>query len=484
MLVNSISFWIFFLIMLVPYWWASTFKTSKCQNIISLIASFYFYAQASYEMCFLLVAAILVFYVLGICIEKFNKTNEKIASALTNIGVCAGVGLLIYFKFLNFFIDEFAIFFNNIGLKTNISSFGIIMPLGISFFTFKLISYVVEVHRENIRASISLINFGVFVAFFPTIMSGPIDRPGQFLPQLETNRKFLVTNLVSGLKRILWGAFLKMCIADQLSGYTDAVLNNYMHHNTYSIIFATFLYSFQMYTDFCGYSEMALGVGQIMGVNIRENFNRPFWAQNVAEYWRRWHMSLTTWLTDYVFMPLNLAFRNMGNLGLYLATLLNLIIVGFWHGANWTYGLFGVYHGVLLVLVTMIDKRRKKFEKKHNLKKNIYWIHGRQFLTFTLCTVGFLIFRSQSASDVFKIIGVVTSSLGGGLFKEGIQNVAPSIIAIILLIFKEYKDERKLKYAFLHSKNKIVSMLTIVGMVFYILLFGALEGSSFIYFQF
>lgn len=484
MLVNSISFWIFFVCLLIPYWAVSTSNTSKWQNWLLLIASYYFYAQASWKMCLLLAIATFVFYVLGILIEKYNKSKEKIASWLTNMGVCLGVGLLFYFKFLDFFIDEFADLLNHIGLQTNMSSFGIIMPLGISFFTFKLISYIIEVHRENIPASRNVVNFGVFVAFFPTIMSGPIDRPNQFLPQLEIVRKYTGTNLRDGLKRILWGMFLKMCIADQLAGYTDAVLNNYIHHNTTSILFASFLYSFQMYTDFCGYSEMALGVGHILGIKIRENFNRPFWAQNVAEYWRRWHMSLTTWLTDYVFMPLNLAFRNIGTYGLYLATLLNLIIVGFWHGANWTYGLFGVYHGLLLIIVSANDKRRKKFEKKHNLKKKAYWVYGRQLLTFILCTVGFLIFRSPSVGAFIDLLSAIGASTGGGLFKEGMQNVVPAIFAILILLSKEYKDEKKLNIAFLHSTNYLVSLATITIIIFYILLLGALEGSSFIYFQF
>lgn len=482
MLVNSISFWIFFIILLVPYWWASTSKSAKWQNWLLLIASYYFYAQASWKMCFLLAIATFVFYGLGILIDKYNKENEKTSSWLTNLGVCLGVGLLVYFKFLDFFIDEFANLLNNIGLHTNMSSFGIIMPLGISFFTFKLISYVVEVHRENIPASRNLVDFGVFIAFFPTIMSGPIDRPNQFLPQLETVRKFSYNYVSEGLKRILWGMFLKMCIADQLSGYTDAVLNNYTHHNATSIILATFLYSFQMYTDFCGYSDMALGVGQILGIEIRENFNRPFWAQNVAEYWRRWHMSLTTWLTDYVFMPLNLSFRNMGQWGLYLATLLNLIIVGFWHGANWTYGLFGVYHGLLLVIVTANEKKRKKFEKKHNLKNNPWWKYSRQLLTFVLCTVGFLIFRSASCTDFIHTIKRL-SEVNGELFM-GNPETFLSIPFILILMIKECKDENKLNIHFLHSTNTYIRILTIICIAVSILLFGNLSGGSFIYFQF
>lgn len=481
MLVNSISFWIFFIAILVPYWLVAVRQSAKWQNAILLIGSYYFYAQASWKMCFLLAIATCVFYGLGILIEKQNQQNEKLASWLTNLGVYMGVGLLLYFKFLDFFIDEFAHLLNTIGLQTNMSSFGIIMPLGISFFTFKLISYVVEVHREHIPASRNIVDFGTFIAFFPAIMSGPIDRPNQFLPQLETTRPFSYEQVREGMKRILWGMFLKMCIADQLSGYTDTILMNYSYHNASSILLAMFLYAFQMYTDFCGYSDMALGVGQIMGIKIRENFNRPFWSQNVAEYWRRWHMSLTTWLTDYVFMPLNLSFRSMEEWGLYLATLLNLIIVGFWHGANWTYGLFGLYHGLLLVLVTATDKKRKKWEKQHQLKNNPWWKYSRQLLTFVLCTIGFLIFRSATCSDFFATIATLRNGFGHPFHSITLYYM---FLPLLIMLFREYKDENKLNIHFLHSENVAIRVGSVIALITLILLFGNMEGGSFIYYKF
>ena len=485
MVVNSISFWGFFILLLVPYWLASKYSSSKWQNWLLLIASYYFYAQVNWKMCGLLFLATVVFYTLGLLVERYNTEYERAASALTSLGVGMGVGLLVYFKFLDFFIDEFANLLNTLGLHTNMSSFGIIMPLGISFFTFKLISYVVEIHRENIPASRDFVDFCVYVAFFPTIMSGPIDRPNQFLPQLRSVRRFSYDDVCEGLKRILWGMFLKMCIADRLSGYTDAVLDNYTQHNATSVLFAALLYSFQMYTDFCGYSDMAIGVGQIMGIRIRENFSRPFWAQNIAEYWRRWHMSLTTWLTDYVFMPLNLAFRDWGKWGLYLATLLNLIIVGFWHGANLTFGLFGLYHALLLICVIAFEKRRKRLEKKYSLKDSPWWRYGRQLLTFILCTVGFLLFRSASCTDFYRTIGtLVSGGYGLPLLTGYIWHLAFAGLSIGILIIREYKQERHLTWGLLHSPHYWVRIASVSALALYVLFCGEAENEQFIYFRF
>lgn len=485
MVVNSINFWIFFLILLVPYWWASRSMSAKWQNWILLLASYYFYAQASWKMCWVLAATTTVFYILGVLVEKYNKENGTFASWLTGLGVGLGIGLLVYFKFVDFLVVEFAQLLTAMGLHVSMNSFGIIMPLGISFFTFKLIAYVIEVHRENIPASKNLVDFGVYVAFFPTIISGPIDRPNQFLPQLQNVRNYSYDNASEGLRRILWGMFLKMCIADHLSTYTDAVLCNYMSHNSSSLLLATLLYSFQMYTDFSGYSEMAIGVGLIMGIRIRENFCRPFWAVNVAEYWRRWHMSLTTWLTDYVFMPLNITFRNWGRWGLYLATLLNLVLVGFWHGANWTFGLFGLYHGMLLIGVIATDKSRKRFEKRHNLRYNSGWRYGRQLLTFLLCSLGFLIFRSDSCTDFFHIMGSICSGDYDMPLLSGYRwSLAFAFLSITMLLLREYKQEHHLSWSLMHSSHYWVRIASFSALALYVMLCGETQSEQFIYFRF
>ena len=483
MLINSITFWIFFALFLIPYFALSRYKVSW-QNVWLLIGSYFFYGWADWKMIPILLTSTIVFYLLGLGIGRFNNKSPQKASLLSVIGVLFGIGLLVYFKYLGFLIDEFAKLFESIGLKTNITSFQIIMPIGISFFTFKLISYVIEVHRENIKAEKDFITFASFVAFFPTIMSGPIDRPNKFLPQLGSKRLFLYDNISEGGKRILWGMFLKMCIANQLAPYTDAVFNNVSHHSTISFIVAGILYFLQMYADFCGYSHMAIGTAQVMGLKVAENFNRPFFAQNVAEYWRRWHMSLTSWITDYIFMPLNIKFRNWGNWGLYLATIINLIVIGIWHGANWTYFFFGLYHGLLLVIVTANEKKRKKIEKKYGLKKKEWYKWSRRILTFFLCMIGCILFRANSTDDISYIFSSISNGFGQ-LYTGGSLTVFTcGIVSAFIMLFKDYKDEYKRNIYFFHAKREYIRLISIAFCIIYILLFGELSGNSFIYFQF
>lgn len=470
MLVNSIIFWFFFLIVLIPYF--SILKiSSRWQNLWILAASYFFYGYADWRMVGLLFFSTLVFY----CLPMMK--NKKLSMI---IGVFVGVGMLVYFKYMNFFVEQFASLFNSLGIHTNYSSFNIIMPIGISFFTFRLMSYVIEIQRENIEPEKDFVSFATYVAFFPTIMSGPIDRPNTFLPQLEKPRSFVVDDCAEGCKRVLWGLFLKFCIADQLSPYTDSVLNNYYHHNATSIVLACVLYSFQLYADFCGYSEMAIGTARMMGIKVTENFLRPFFAQNIAEFWRRWHMSLTTWITDYVFMPLNISFRNWGKWGIYLATLLNLVIIGAWHGANWTFLLFGFFHGMMLVVVTANDKKRKKLEKKYGLKKKAIYKYSRMVLTFVLCTIGFLLFRSDSITQFFSVLGRLNSGFGMFFMSWALTAVLP----ICILLFKEYKDENKLNIHFLHSQKLWVQVVSFALLVVFVIYTGALNGGQFIYFQF
>lgn len=482
MVVNSISFWIFFIIVLVAYYGLFR-RSAKLQNITLLMSSYVFYGMVDWKMCALLLFASVAFYHLGIAIAKKNGNNEKVASRLTTLGVLMGVGLLFYFKYLDFFVEQFGNLLSSIGLHNNINTFGILMPLGISFFTFKLIAYVVEVHRETIEPSKDFIAFGTFIAFFPTIMSGPIDQPGKFLPQLDTFRNATYDNFSEGTKRILWGMFLKMCIADQLSGYTSAVFGNYEHHNGTTLIIASILYYFQMYTDFAGYSDMAIGTSRILGLNISENFNRPIFAQNISEYWRRWHISLTSWITQYVYMPLNLAFRNIGMTGICLAAIINTMVIGAWHGANWTYILFGLYHGIFIALIVLVEKKRKKLEKNFSLKKKSWYKYSRMILTFVLVTLGMLMFRSRSIGEFYDIITSV-SGFSSPFIPLDPTLLIVSMFGIGVLIAREYCYENKKNVHLLHSRHFFVRVISVALLTCFIISFGALNGGSFIYFQF
>ena len=484
MVLYSIKFWSFFCALLIPYF-TVFYKCAKAQNVWLLLGSLVFYSLVDWRMTILLVAAIVIFYFLGLKVDALcQEQDEKAASRLTALAVVLGIAILVYFKYLGFCVRQFNHLLLAIGFSSSLPTLQIIMPLGISFFTFKLMGYVIEVHRETIRATRDIVKFGVFISFFPTIMSGPIDNPRNFLPQLDGVRTFSWDNVAEGFRRILWGIFLKTCIADLVSGYTDTVLSLYIYHNATTIILGAILYAFQLYADFAGYSHMTIGVSQVMGIKVAENFNCPYFAQNLAEFWRRWHMSLTNWITQYVFMPLNIAFRDWGTAGLYLATLINLAVIGAWHGANWTFLLFGLYHGLLLISTMALDKRRKHFEKQHNLKKNPVWKYSRILLTFFLWCVSLLCFLSPNIRSFLHIFPhCVSRGFGIPWTEESFQKV-PALIFILVMMFKDYKDENKLNLHFLHSPHYWVRLVTATLLVVCILGLGSLDGASFIYYKF
>lgn len=404
MVVNSVSFLLFFIVVFVVYFLPVSKQNPSFQNTWLFLVSFFFYGYADWRMVPLLLGAILLFYFLGQWLRhEMDEQHARNASRITSLAVVLGIGLLVYFKYLNFFAQSFADLLNAVGLHVSWSTLNIILPIGVSFFTFKLISYVIEIHREHIRPSRSLIEFATYISFFPTILSGPIDRPNHFLPQLQKVHVFDYRLAVDGCRQILWGMFTKMCIADNIGTITDSAWNGFEGVSSPMLLTAALLYPIQLYADFDGYSNMAIGVGKLLGFDVTRNFNHPFLARNMAEFWRRWHMSLTGWITDYVFMPLNIAFRGIGNWGIVFAAIINLLVIGLWHGANWTYAVFGLYHGLLfipLVLSGTFAKRKKLRPNTHGLPTTHDFL--KMLLTYGLVTIGLTVFRAADISQAWQ----------------------------------------------------------------------------------
>ena len=491
MLVNSIVFWAFFLIVLIPYF-SILRKSSRWQNLWVLAASYFFYGYADWRMVPLLLGATVVFYALGIATSSRSK-------ALMVVGVVLGAGLLLYFKYMNFFIEQFAALFGLMGLHTNWSTFNIIVPIGISFFTFKLIAYVVEVYKGNMEPCRDFVTFAAYIAFFPTIMSGPIDSPKMFIPQLEKPRWWNNEMVLEGLKRVLWGMFLKMCIADKISPYTDSVFNNYYHHSGITIILASVLYTFQIYTDFCGYSEMAIGVSRVMGIKVTENFLRPYFVTNVGDFWRRWHMSLMNWFRDYIYFPLGGS--RCSKARMYWNTVVVFMVSGLWHGANWTFIIWGAYHGALVCLYKAMRKAAKPRskaasgvqERQSRVQRSKFFaeqsgraerkVQSSKYLSilfvFVLVTIGWMVFRCDTFQQFFGMLGRFTAP-GGLFFSWALTAVLP----IGIMLFKELKDEEGWNIHLLHSKNLYVQAVSIALLIVYIFYTGELNGAQFIYFQF
>lgn len=485
MAINSFSFLLFFIVVFIVYYLPVFKKTTLYQNGILLLSSYFFYAYADWRMVPLLFVATVVFYYLGLWIKKeIDEEKWNTVNLITTIGVILGIGILLYFKYFNFFADSIAQLLTLFGLNTSWTTLNIIIPIGVSFFTFKLISYVIEVSNEAIEPTRDFVSFAVYVSFFSTILSGPIDRPNNFIPQLRGKRRLNYPMAVDGCRQILWGMFIKMCIADNLAPITDSVWANYQSENGSTLLVVAILYFVQLYTDFDGYSHMAIGVGKLLNIRVARNFNHPLLSRNVADFWRRWHMSLTTWITDYVYTPLNYSFRGWGTKGVILAVFINLFVIGLWHGANWTYILFGVYHGILfipLVFSGSFGKNTKLNPSKMGLPKlgDMMWM----LLTGFIISIGLIIFRAPTVADAF---GYINSMFSSSLFSlPSSRAVAYYIIVIIFLewIMREKEHALQSSEGTVFTKYRCVRWFIYLSMVVLIFLFSGV-GQRFIYAQF
>ncbi|MBP5703100.1 MAG: MBOAT family protein [Paludibacteraceae bacterium] len=486
MVVNSLVFLLFFIVVFVVYYTPVIKQSATRQNIWLLLASYFFYGFVDWKMLPILFVVTVLFYWLGAQIKKEMDKNEKgKASCYMKSGVVIGIGLLLYFKYLNFFAESVAEMFKQLGVGVSWSTLNIVLPVGVSFFTFKLISYLIEIKRKKTQPAENLLEFATYISFFPTISSGPIDRPNTFLTQLRTNHCLVYDKAVDGCQQILWGIFTKVVVADNLATVTSQAWNDYQSMSSSFLILAILLSPIQVYADFDGYTNMAIGVSKILGFDVTKNFNHPLLARNVSEYWNRWHMSLTSWITDYVFTPLCLRFRDMANIGIMLAITANLIIIGLWHGANWTYAVFGIFHSILFIPIVYsgkLGKNKKLKEGKYGLP--LFKDFIKMIQTYILVGIGQVIFFAKDTYSAFDYIKHLFT--GPWHFECPIKL---SIIVFILLLFVLEWTSRKKEYALqIHEKYKdrqIWKLFVIDYIILAIIIkFGCVEDSQFIYFQF
>lgn len=482
MVFNSLIFLAFFSVVFLIYWYPLK-NTTKGQNIFLLLASYFFYGYADWKMLPLLIGATVIFYYLGKGIA--TAKSEKRSYWLTTLGVVLGVGTLLYFKYFNFFIESFATLFEICGLHTNLHTFNIIMPLGISFFTFRLLSYVIDIYRGKFEPTNDIVAFGTYVAFFPCLLSGPIDRP-TFINQLKASRTFEYDKAVDGCRQILWGLFKKVVVADNCATYVDQVWGNIGSQSGSTLVLAAVLYLFQIYADFSGYSDIAIGVGKLLGFKIADNFKFPLFALNIADYWRRWHITLTQWLTDYVFMPLNIKFRDWGNWGMILSIVITFVLIGMWHGSNWTFALFGLYHGLLYIPLILSGAFFKKAKLKTNkLGLPVAKDFGRMILTFFLVVIGLILFRADSISQAWEYVsGICSKSIFNAPYLINRIYYLPQAFFIILMMSIEWiqrKNDHGLVLDTVHSK--FLRYCIYVGFVILMVWVGG-KAETYIYFQF
>jgi D-alanyl-lipoteichoic acid acyltransferase DltB (MBOAT superfamily) len=490
MLFNSIDFAIFLPIVFLIYWGLA--KNSKVQNLFLLIASYFFYGWADWQILLLLIAQTFVFYVLGIAI--FNAESQKRKSIFATLGVIFGIAVLGYFKYTNFFISSFKDLFESIGLQTNLHTLKIFVPIGISFYTFRLLSYVIDINRGKYEPTRDIVAFSTYVAFFPCILSGPIDRPNFLISQLEKKRVFDYGLSVDGMRQILWGLFKRIVIAVNCDLVTTPIFQNSSAYSGSTLILGAALYSIQIYADFSGYTDMAIGVGKLFGFHLTKNFNYPLFAQNIADYWRRWHISLTSWLTDYVFMPLNVKWRDWGKWGTILAIIVDFVICGFWHGANWTFLLWGLYHGLLfvpLILSGVLFKKTKIETYKWGFPQ--LKTLGNMLVTFFLVAGGMILFRAHSIGQAIDYIsGIFSLSLFTvpklpseffGSFPQKLYLLF-KLLPIFIFLFMEWLNREKQ-----HGLQIDTTKSPVVRWVIYLAIIGVGficggRAETFIYFQF
>lgn len=460
----------------------------NAQNWLLLLASYFFYGFASLKIVPILLLATVVFYYLGLHIESvYNREEETIAEKKggrwTTFGIALGVIFLLYFKYFNFFISSFVSMLNGLGLQVSWHTMKIIMPLGISFFTFKLIAYVLDVNHGKVHAEKNFVQFATYIAFFPTILSGPIDRP-QFMKQLKQVRVFNYDMAADGCRQFLWGMFKKIVVADNCATYVDAVWGNIAGNSASTLALAAVLYAFELYADFSGYSDMAIGVGKWLGLKITDNFKTPFFALNIADFWRRWHMSLTGWMTDYVFMPLNLKMRSWGNWGMIVAIVLNFLIVGMWHGDNWIYAVYGLYHGLLFIPLILSGAFFKNTQIQTYVHCGLPVLKdlGRMLLTFLLVILGFLIFRSESFPLLIEYLrGMCDISIC--TMPVILTGLRRTLLFSVIMFVVEWVNREK-SHPFEISKVSMWLRISIYYVLIICIMEFAGDAQSFIYFQF
>ena len=451
------------------------------------MSSYFFYGWWDWRFLSLIIISSFVDYYVG---KKLGTNSiQWQRKGLLLISLIVNLSLLAYFKYFNFFIDSFSDLLNQLGLQANTSSLNIILPVGISFYTFQTLSYTIDIYKKEIKPTNNFIAFFTFVAFFPQLVAGPIERAKRLLPQFEKARKFQYKFASSGAKLILIGFFKKMVVADNAARLVDIVYNDPISYAGFPMLVATIFFSFQIYCDFSGYSDIAVGTARIMGFELINNFNKPYFASSIADFWRRWHISLSTWFRDYVYIPLG--GNRKGKLKTFINIIFTFTISGLWHGANWTFIAWGAIHGIMLIIYRLIKDLNERLN--HIVFKLPHLL--RVIITFIVVCFAWVFFRANSLNDAVFIISnmfgdtdhyfnyliLSTKFRGIGLTPGDLLTVSIFIIIIILIDF--FETNNKLAKALESSRLLKWSF-------YYIILFSTIiwgvqnSAENFIYFQF
>ena len=472
MLFNSLAFLLFFPIVCVLYYTIPSSRV-KVRNLLILMASYYFYMNWEPVYAILLLMSTVITYFAALSIAHFKNKRKKKLCLVS--GLVLNLAILFLFKYYNFLASNIEEALLASGLGIHVPEFHMLLPVGISFYIFQALGYSIDVYRQTTKAEHDFMTYALFVSFFPQLVAGPIERSRNLLPQFRQQHRFNYDEVMAGIRLMVWGYFLKLVLADRCGLYVDAVFNNIEMHNGGSYLLASLLFPFQIYGDFGGYSLIAIGVARILGFHLMENFKRPYFACSIGEFWHRWHISLSTWFKDYVYIPLG--GNRSSKSRQYFNLMVTFMVSGIWHGANWTFLCWGGLHGILLCIEKLLGIGKKDYS---GCKKLCHW-----GVTFALVCLSWILFRASNLNDAVIVVS--------GIFcKMGLPNVTFAMftelclaaLAIALLLLKELSDEFCWKWHISESRYWLVRHSYIVSMIAMILLFGVLDGDQFIYFQF
>ncbi|CAN1523235.1 DltB Predicted membrane protein involved in D-alanine export [Flavobacteriaceae bacterium] len=482
MLFNSLNFALFLPIVFLLYWFA-TKGNLKLQNILLLISSYFFYACWDWRFLFLLVFSTLLDYYTGI--KMSDSKNLKSKKFWFWLSISINLGFLGVFKYYNFFAESFAEAIANVGLHVNPWTLKVILPVGISFYTFHGLSYVIDIYKDRIKAEKNFIDYSVFVSFFPLLVAGPIERATHLLPQIQKKRTFDYAKATDGLRQILWGLFKKVVIADQCAEYANTIFNNSADYSGSTLVLGAVFFTFQIYCDFSGYSDIALGTARLFGIDLLRNFAFPYFSRDIAEFWRRWHISLSSWFKDYLYIPLG---GSKGGMWMKIRnTFIIFIVSGFWHGANWTFIIWGFLNALYIMPSIIFNTNRTHLDI---VAKGKYLPTIKEFLsialTFSLTVFAWIFFRAENLSHALNYISRIFSK---SLFT--VPNFLGSgkiIVILLILIFMIVEwFGREEEYAikiFANIKLFYFRVILYYAVIFSILFFGNFKENQFIYFQF
>ena len=488
MLFNSLEFLLFLPTVFAAYWilnlWTDRPRGLQVQNLLLLVSSYVFYGWWDWRFLSLIAFSTLVDFAVGLQIAKANareipadapeEARSRTAKRWLWVSLVVNLGLLGYFKYANFFIENWIEAWSDVGVHMDPWSLKVILPVGISFYTFQTLSYSIDIYRRRLQPTKNLIDFAAFVSFFPQLVAGPIERASALLPQISARRKFEYEEGVSGLRLILWGMFKKVVVADTCAIYVNDVFANYTDYSGPTLMMGAVFFAFQIYGDFSGYSDIAIGTARLFGIRLMTNFKTPYFSRDIAEFWRRWHISLSTWFRDYLYIPLGGS--RVGKWKAVRNTFVIFLVSGFWHGANWTFIAWGLIHALLFLPLLLSGRNRRNVGDIHGIPTLREL--GGILVTFAAVTVAWVFFRADSIEHAFRYIGQIGSEGALRFGKKGI--LLP--IAVLALDLCAHDEKSSGPFS---QFNPYLQAIIFSAFTFFVLLCGiSYTNQQFIYFQF